>query len=123
MCLGQGGKASSKGTSMYMYAPPRGVDFGPLTLFQKSNAYHISHLVIECQFEGLGACPRKNFLEENCLKCRKMPLQKIGEMKGIQYEGQFLPLLPPMDEGRGGSCSYCPPAQASLESIICANRL
>ena len=37
-----------------------------------------------------------------------MPLQKIGEMERVQYEGQFLPLLPPMGEGRGGSCPPAP---------------
>ena len=44
---------------------------------------------------GSGACPHKNFLEPNCLQRRKMPLDKIGEMERIQYEGQFLLLLPP----------------------------
>ena len=57
-----------------------------------------------------GLPPEKNFLEANCLKCRKMPFLKIGEMEGIQYEGQVLPFyLPLMDKGRGGSCPYCPP--------------
>ena len=31
-----------------------------------------------------------------CLKSRKMALQKMGEMEGNQYEGQFFPLLPPL---------------------------
>ena len=43
---------------------------------------------------GLWACPQKNFLETNGLYCRKIPLQKVGEMEGVQYEGQFSPLLP-----------------------------
>ena len=38
-----------------------------------------------------------------------MPLRKIGEVKIIQHEGHFLPLLPHMEEGRGGSCLFCPP--------------
>ena len=57
--------------------------------------------------------PQKNFLEPNCLQCRKMPFQKIGEMERIPYEGQFLPFLPHKDEGRWGSCpSYPQPRRA-----------
>ena len=37
----------------------------------------------------------QNFFEPNCLQCRKMPLQQIGEVERVQYEGKFLPLLPP----------------------------
>ena len=43
---------------------------------------------------GLGACPQKTFLQPNCLQRWKMPLYKKGEMERVQYEGQFLPLLP-----------------------------
>ena len=51
--------------------------------------------VIPWEFGGLGACPQKNFLEPNCVQRRKMPFQEIGEIERFQYEGQFLPLLPP----------------------------
>ena len=39
--------------------------------------------------------PPENFPEPNCVECRKMPFQAIGEKERVQYEGQFLPLLPP----------------------------
>ena len=54
--------------------------------------------------------PPENFLEPNCLQCRKMPLQQVGEMERVKYEGKFLPVLPPMNEGRGGSCPSWPPS-------------
>ena len=55
-----------------------------------------------------GGLTQKNFLQPNCLQCRRMPLYKIGEMERVQYELQFLPLLLPMAEGRGGSCPSSP---------------
>ena len=51
-------------------------------------------------FWGSESLPKKNCFEPNFLQRRKMPLQKVGEMGIVQYEGQFLPLLPPMDESR-----------------------
>ena len=39
-----------------------------------------------------------------------MPLYKIGETERVQYEVQFLPLLPPMAEGRGGAATPAPNA-------------
>ena len=53
--------------------------------------------------------PPESFLEGNCLKCRKKTFQKIGEMEGIQYEGQFLPLLPPWMRAEGAAVPPSPP--------------
>ena len=43
------------------------------------------------------------------LQCQKMPFQKIGEMERAQYEGQVLPLMHPMDGGRGGQLPLLSP--------------
>jgi len=51
---------------------------------------------------------QKYCYEPNCSQYREMPFQKMGEMERVQYEGQFLPLLLPMDDGGGGTCSSCP---------------
>ena len=78
-----GGKVRSEGTSMFMYVPPQGVEFRPQTLFQKNDAlYWSSSSTMPSRRSG--GLPPKNFL--NCLKGRKMPLQKIGEMERVQYE-------------------------------------
>ena len=58
---------------------------------------------------GSGEISPENFLELNCLKRQKMPLQKIGEMERVQHEGEFLPLLPPsigvpVSKYLGGGC-------------------
>jgi len=55
-----------------------------------------------------------------------MPLQKIGEIDRVQYEGQFLPLLPLlplMDEGRGDSCPFCPPSVGAPDSTDIKEKL
>ena len=39
-----------------------------------------------------------------------MPLSIIGETERVQYAGQFLPLLPPMEEGRGEAATSAPNA-------------
>ena len=71
---------------------------------------------------GSGDCPQKNFLEQNCLECQKVPLQTIGEMDRVQYDGKFLPSYShPMDECRGGSCPSCPLQSRRPFSYFCAD--
>ena len=100
MPLAEGGKASPEGTSMHMYVPPQGQI---LVLVYWS---HINAMLIW----GSGTCPQTNFLQPNYLPRHKLPLQKIGEMERVQYEGQFLLLLSPTDKGRGGQLIFLPPS-------------
>ena len=70
------------------------------TLYAALQSFSNSNIVL--QRASLHVSTQGNQYE--CLKCRKMALQKIGEMEGNQYEGQFfplLPLLPPLPSSMG----------------------
>ena len=79
---------------MYMHVPPQGYvlvfklfsDEHCLVYWSPSNTMVL--------WES-GEISPENFLELNCLKRQKMPLQKIEEMERVQHEREFLPLLPP----------------------------
>ena len=65
---------------------------------------------------GSGACPQKNSFEQNCLECQKVPLHTIGEMDRVQYEGKFLPLLPPWMSSEGAAVPPVP-SRAGVPSL------
>ena len=56
--------------------------------------------------------PPENFLEPNCVECRKMPLQTIGEKERVQYEGRPVAMGWPGEANatpRQQNASFLPP--------------
>ena len=89
--------ASSENVTYVNVCSSTGVDCGIQT---SSNS-----TMLILGFRGL--TPTNIFISETAHSA-KMPFQKIGDTEIVKYEGQFLPLLPPMDDGRGGNYPFCP---------------
>ena len=68
------GRVSTEAISIYKPAST-GLDF------VLQYAQQIVLIVIPCYCENKRACLQKHFLLPNCLRCRKMPFYKIGEME------------------------------------------
>ena len=91
--LKDGGKASSEGTSMNFMLLRRGIFCSSNSFLAGQCFAYWTHSYTTVSW-GSWEWPPQNLLKANCLKRRKMPLQKIEEMERAQYEGQYLPLLP-----------------------------
>ena len=100
MCVPRAGGQGFLWGHIYVYVcSSTEVDFGLQTLPEEK------YLVYWSPSNPTQIWGSANFLEPSCLQCRKMLLQKIGEIERVQHEGQS---LPPRDEGRGSSCPPAP---------------